>query len=169
MWVLLFIVVHHFDWVICISQILFMSQHDNEEQIMGHNFSGSHGFNKHRMQAAQLGLAPISFNLSSKGWKMCAIVAWGLDRNYPALSCICQHSSGTNSEDDKSVIVVQSPITWCSAQHGCISEITGVHIHIWCTDFTWYAKSLSYSIPLAFLAFVFRFLFWTRGLWLTET
>ena len=140
-WVLLFIVVQYFDWVICVSQILFMSQHDNEEQIMGHNFTGSHGFNKHRMQAAQLGLAPISFNLSSKGWKMCAIVAWGLDRNYPALSCICQHSSGTNSEDDKSVIVVQSPITWCSAQHGSISEITGAHIiHIWCTDFTWYAS-----------------------------
>ena len=90
---------------------------------MGHNFTGSHTFNKHRMQAAQLGLAPITFNLSSKGWKMCAIVAWGLDRNYPALSCNCQHSSGTNSEDDKSVIVVQSPITWFSAQQGCISEL----------------------------------------------
>ena len=107
-------------FTLCISR-------NNEEQIMGHNFTGSHRFNKHRMQAAQLGLAPISFNLSSKGWKMCAIVAWGLDRNYPALSGICQHGSGTNSEDDKSVIVVQSPITRCSAQHGCISGLEKFH------------------------------------------
>ena len=144
-----------FDWVICVSQILLMSQHDNEEQIMGHNFSGSQGFNKHRMQAAQLGLAPISFNLSSKGWKMCAIVAWGLDRNYPALSCICQHSSGTNSEDDKSVIVVQSPITWCSAQHGCISDLQGCILFTFdlCKDLTWYALSQNSSSIECFYVF----------------
>ena len=128
------------NWVICVSQFvsLYVS-HNNEEQIMGHNFTGSHTFNKHRMQAAQLGLAPITFNLSSKGWKMCAIVAWGLDRNYPALSCICQHGSGTNSEDDKSVIVVQSPITWFSAQQGCISELeqrVNIHLSIF-QDFWW--------------------------------
>ena len=139
------------NWVICVSQFL---SHNNEEQIMGHKFTGSHTFNKHRMQAAQLGLAPITFNLSSKGWKMCAIVAWGLDRNYPALSCICQHSSGTNSEDDKSVIVVQSPITWFSAQQGCISELekTGVNIYylsrfLWMIIWVWrgsYSKCLSH-------------------------